>query len=82
MADGRVARLTKTQSDFGVQIDSLADTITFGVALRLSRGLGGLSQFGGLGLFTVFYVSKLRSHSTWQDSMLWLLAMQAPMVFS
>ena len=32
MADGRVARLTKTQSDFGVQIDSLADTITFGVA--------------------------------------------------
>jgi CDP-diacylglycerol--serine O-phosphatidyltransferase len=30
--DGRVARLTKTQSDFGVQIDSLADVISFGVA--------------------------------------------------
>src|SRR5512134_155052 len=30
--DGRVARLTRTQSDFGVQIDSLADVISFGVA--------------------------------------------------
>lgn len=30
--DGRVARLTRTQSAFGTQIDSLADLITFGVA--------------------------------------------------
>jgi CDP-diacylglycerol---serine O-phosphatidyltransferase len=30
--DGRVARLTKTQSAFGLQIDSLADAISFGVA--------------------------------------------------
>jgi CDP-diacylglycerol--serine O-phosphatidyltransferase len=30
--DGRVARLTKTQSEFGVQLDSLADVITFGAA--------------------------------------------------
>src|SRR4051812_23967396 len=30
--DGRVARLTKTQSAFGVELDSLADVITFGVA--------------------------------------------------
>jgi CDP-diacylglycerol--serine O-phosphatidyltransferase len=30
--DGRVARLTKTQSAFGLQIDSLADVISFGVA--------------------------------------------------
>src|ERR1041384_3810106 len=30
--DGRVARLTKTQSDFGVELDSLADVISFGVA--------------------------------------------------
>src|SRR3954467_9177794 len=29
--DGRVARMTKTQSDFGVELDSLADVITFGV---------------------------------------------------
>src|SRR5213076_2631732 len=30
--DGRVARLTKTQSQFGVELDSLADVISFGVA--------------------------------------------------
>jgi CDP-diacylglycerol--serine O-phosphatidyltransferase len=30
--DGRIARLTRTQSDFGVQMDSLADVISFGVA--------------------------------------------------
>ncbi|HEY2509931.1 MAG TPA: CDP-diacylglycerol--serine O-phosphatidyltransferase [Polyangiaceae bacterium] len=32
MLDGRVARLTKTQSAFGLQIDSLADVVSFGVA--------------------------------------------------
>jgi CDP-diacylglycerol--serine O-phosphatidyltransferase len=30
--DGRVARVTRTQSAFGTQIDSLADVVTFGVA--------------------------------------------------
>jgi CDP-diacylglycerol--serine O-phosphatidyltransferase len=35
MLDGRVARLTKTQSAFGLQIDSLADVISFGVAPAL-----------------------------------------------
>ena len=30
--DGRVARLTRTQSSFGTQMDSLADVVTFGVA--------------------------------------------------
>jgi CDP-diacylglycerol--serine O-phosphatidyltransferase len=30
--DGRIARLTKTSSDFGRELDSLADVITFGVA--------------------------------------------------
>ena len=32
MFDGRVARLTRTQSDFGMQLDSLADVISFGAA--------------------------------------------------
>ena len=35
MMDGRVARLTKTQSAFGLQLDSLADIISFGVAPAL-----------------------------------------------
>ena len=30
--DGRIARLTRTQSDFGVQLDSLADVMSFGLA--------------------------------------------------
>src|SRR4026209_630436 len=32
MLDGRIARLTGTAGDFGVQLDSLADVISFGVA--------------------------------------------------
>ena len=32
MLDGRIARLTGTASDFGVELDSLADVISFGVA--------------------------------------------------
>ena len=35
MLDGRVARMTKTQSAFGLQIDSLADVVSFGVAPAL-----------------------------------------------
>ena len=35
MLDGRVARLTKTQSSFGLQIDSLADVVSFGTAPAL-----------------------------------------------
>ena len=34
-ADGAVARLIKAESDFGVQFDSLADAVTFGVAPAL-----------------------------------------------
>ncbi|MBT8062580.1 MAG: CDP-alcohol phosphatidyltransferase family protein, partial [Gammaproteobacteria bacterium] len=33
--DGRVARLTNTQSDFGVQYDSLCDLVSFGLAPAL-----------------------------------------------
>lgn len=33
--DGRIARLTRTQSAFGIQLDSLADVISFGVAPAL-----------------------------------------------
>ena len=30
--DGRIARMTNTESDFGRELDSLADVVTFGVA--------------------------------------------------
>src|SRR5699024_3491944 len=35
MLDGRVARLTHTESDFGIQYDSLADLVAFGLASGL-----------------------------------------------
>ena len=33
--DGRIARMTNTTSDFGKELDSLADVITFGMAPSL-----------------------------------------------
>ncbi len=50
-ADGRVARLTKTQTDLGRDLDSLADGITFGVAPALMVYKWGLTGFGRLGIF-------------------------------
>src|SRR5262249_42861295 len=44
MLDGRVARLTKTQSAFGLQIDSLADVVSFGVAPAILVYKCSLSQ--------------------------------------
>lgn len=47
--DGRVARLTNTQSEFGVQYDSLCDLISFGLApalLAFNWSLKGLSDYG------------------------------------
>lgn len=54
MVDGRVARLTKTQSEFGVQLDSLADVITFGVAPAVIVHKWGLSRLGLLGALAAF----------------------------
>jgi CDP-diacylglycerol---serine O-phosphatidyltransferase len=48
--DGRVARLTKTQTDLGRDLDSLADVITFGAAPALLVYRWGLTSFGRLGV--------------------------------
>ena len=48
--DGRVARLTRTESEFGVQLDSLADVITFGVAPAILLYNWALSPWGPLGV--------------------------------
>ena len=42
--DGRIARLTHTASDFGRELDSLADVITFGVAPALLAWMWGFRQ--------------------------------------
>lgn len=54
MFDGRVARLTRTQSDFGVQMDSLADVISFGVAPSVLVYKWALVPLGLLGKFVAF----------------------------
>jgi CDP-diacylglycerol--serine O-phosphatidyltransferase len=54
MLDGRVARMTKTQSAFGLQIDSLADALSFGAAPALLIYNWTLHQLGALGLFVSF----------------------------
>jgi CDP-diacylglycerol--serine O-phosphatidyltransferase len=48
--DGRVARLTKTQTDLGRDLDSLADVITFGAAPALLMFKWGLTDFGYTGM--------------------------------
>lgn len=52
--DGRVARMTNTQSEFGVQYDSLSDMVSFGVAPALVMYLWAFSSMGKLGLFAAF----------------------------
>src|SRR5437667_1123529 len=47
--DGRIARLTGTASDFGVEFDSLADVISFGIAPAILSFAWGLSPLGRLG---------------------------------
>jgi len=52
--DGRVARLTHTESEFGVQYDSLADMVSFGLAPGLIMYLWALSSMGKLGWLVAF----------------------------
>jgi CDP-diacylglycerol--serine O-phosphatidyltransferase len=54
MLDGRVARMTKTQSAFGLQIDSLADVVSFGAAPALLIYFWTLHQLGYFGLAACF----------------------------
>ncbi len=48
MLDGRIARMTNTSSDFGVELDSLADLLTFGVAPSVLALNWGISSLQGL----------------------------------
>ncbi len=54
MLDGRIARMTGTTSDFGVQLDSLADLISFGMAPAVLAFQWGLVPLGRLGWATGF----------------------------
>lgn len=61
--DGRIARLTKTSSLFGVQYDSLSDSFAFGAApavLMYTAVLQPLGRFGWLGAFLYMACGTLR----------------------
>ncbi len=52
--DGRVARLTNTESDFGAQYDSLSDVVSFGLAPSLIVYEWTLFKFGKVGWLVAF----------------------------
>lgn len=52
--DGRVARFTKTSTDFGLEYDSLADLLSFGVAPAVLLYTWALKPFGRIGWLAVF----------------------------
>ena len=61
--DGRIARLTKTQSSFGEQYDSMADMVSFGVAPALvmyTYTLNDLGRWGWLAAFVYVAGAALR----------------------
>ena len=61
--DGRVARLTHTQSTFGAEYDSLSDMVSFGVAPALviyEWALKGLGKYGWLAAFVYCAGTALR----------------------
>ena len=63
MLDGRIARLTGTASEFGGELDSLADVISFGVApavLAYSWAFGTVQRVGWLAAFLFVVCGALR----------------------
>jgi CDP-diacylglycerol---serine O-phosphatidyltransferase len=62
--DGRIARLTRTTSDFGLELDSLADVVTFGVAPAILAFSWGLGAFSGIDANVVKHVTQLAWFAT------------------
>jgi len=57
MLDGRVARMTKTTSEFGVQLDSLSDLVSFGIAPAVMIYMLSLKDMGKIGVaIAVLYI--------------------------
>jgi CDP-diacylglycerol--serine O-phosphatidyltransferase len=52
--DGRLARMTGSTSDFGLQLDSIADVISFGLAPAVLVYAWGLEDFGNFARFSAF----------------------------
>lgn len=73
LIDGRIARMTKSQSEFGKEYDSLVDLASFGMAPAILVYTWSLSQFRSIGWFLsfVFFASvalRLARYNVLSDS--------------
>ncbi len=71
--DGRIARLTNTASEFGMEYDSLSDMVSFGLAPALIMYQWALSDIGKLGwlasfVYTASAALRLARFNTQADS--------------
>jgi CDP-diacylglycerol--serine O-phosphatidyltransferase len=74
--DGRVARMTNTQSAFGTEFDSLSDMVSFGLAPAIVLYSWGLEPLGKYGLAAAFIfcacaalrLARFNTHSAASDS--------------
>ena len=66
--DGAMARLTKSSSEFGVELDSLADVVSFGLApaiLAFTWGLWPLERLGWAAGFVYVTAAAMRLARRW-----------------
>jgi CDP-diacylglycerol--serine O-phosphatidyltransferase len=83
--DGRVARLTNTQSAFGAEYDSLSDMVSFGVAPALVMYSFALKEMGKLGWIAAFVycvaaalrLARFNTMITCQDKR-WFMGLPSP----
>jgi CDP-diacylglycerol--serine O-phosphatidyltransferase len=86
MLDGRIARMTGTATTFGLELDSLADVISFGLAPAVLAFAWGLSELGRVGWAVGFlYVSatamrlaRFNVHSPGQSDKRYFIGMPSP----
>ena len=86
MLDGRIARMTNTSSAFGLELDSLADIISFGIApvvLAFAWGLADLGRAGWAAGFVYLTAAAMRLarfniQSTTQTDKRYFVGMPSP----
>ena len=66
--DGKVARLTGTASQFGIEYDSLADCVAFGTAPAMLMWAWQLNSFGRMGVAVAFLYGWMRNTHNRKDT--------------
>jgi phosphatidylserine synthase len=66
--DGRVARMTRTQSAFGAEYDSLSDMVSFGVAPALVTYAWALKDLGAARLDRCLHLLRRVQRCAWRAS--------------